>query len=85
MNIHERIEVLRRRHEALITRRNMPVAAEDTGFATFRFAENGIYEKYRYPVLTAEPSIHVLRMDSSKRVAEGESDGHLSTIWLMLS
>ena len=54
MNIHERIEVLRRRHEALITRRNMPVSAEDTGFATFRFAENGIYEKYRYPVLTAE-------------------------------
>ena len=54
MNIHERIETLRRQHEALLTRKNMPVTADGTTFGTFRFAENGIYEKYRYPVLTAE-------------------------------
>ena len=72
MNIHERIETLRRQHEALLTRKNEPVTADGTTFGTFRFAENGIYEKYRYPVLTAEhiplESLWSGNMTSARRI-----------------
>ena len=54
MNYDEKIKTLRQRHETLLGRKNEPVRADDTNFGTFRFYENGIYEKYRYPVLTAE-------------------------------
>ena len=50
----QRVKALRQQHEELLTRKNQPVAAADSGFGTFRFSQNGIYEKYRYPVLTAE-------------------------------
>jgi 4-O-beta-D-mannosyl-D-glucose phosphorylase len=54
MTYQEKVQALRQRHEALLSRRNEPVTADVGGFGTFRFADNGIYEKYRYPVLTAE-------------------------------
>ncbi len=54
MNFEEKVKALRRQHESLLSRKNEPVTADDANFGTFRFAANGIYEKYRYPVLTAE-------------------------------
>ena len=48
-----RLSALRQRYETLLNRENRPVAPED-GLGTFRYAQNGIYEKYKYPVLTAE-------------------------------
>ena len=48
-----RLSALRQRYETLLNRENRPVASED-GLGTFRYAQNGIYEKYKYPVLTAE-------------------------------
>ena len=54
MNFEEKVKALRHQHEALLSRKNEPVTADDANFGTFRFAANGIYEKYRYPVLTAE-------------------------------
>ena len=43
MDFQERLSILRQRHEELLGRKNEPLP---TG--------NGIYEKYRYPILTAE-------------------------------
>ena len=43
MNYNERIKKLREQHEALLTRKNEP-----------REWGNGIYQKYSYPILTAE-------------------------------
>ena len=42
MNFKERLEWLKAEHEALITRKNEPVEG------------NGVYERYRYPILTVE-------------------------------
>ena len=42
MNFNERLNLLRSRHNALLERKNIPVES------------NGVYERYRYPVLTAE-------------------------------
>ncbi len=42
MNFNERLEWLRKEHEALVTRKNEPVEG------------NGVYERYKYPVLTGE-------------------------------
>ena len=42
MNFKERLEWLKAEHEALITRKNEPVEG------------NGVYERYRYPILTGE-------------------------------
>ena len=43
MNYQEKVQVLRQRHEALLQRKNQVVEGG-----------NGIYEKYVYPILTAE-------------------------------
>ena len=43
MDFQERLSILRQQHEELLGRKNEPLP---TG--------NGIYEKYRYPILTAE-------------------------------
>ena len=43
MNYQEKVKALRERHEALLARKNEPLEGG-----------NGIYEKYRYPILTAE-------------------------------
>ena len=53
-SFEQKVKVLRQQHEALLTRKNEPLSASDSSFGTFRFSQNGIYEKYRYPVLTAE-------------------------------
>ena len=50
----QKAKVLRQQHEELLTRKNEPVTAGTNHVGTFRFSQNGIYEKYRYPVLTAE-------------------------------
>ena len=43
MTYNEKVKALRERHEALLMRKNEPVAGS-----------NGIYEKYKFPILTAE-------------------------------
>ena len=43
MTYNEKVKALRERHEALLMRKNEPVAGG-----------NGIYEKYKFPILTAE-------------------------------
>jgi 4-O-beta-D-mannosyl-D-glucose phosphorylase len=52
-DFEKRLQWLRQQHEALLNRKNEPVTAGEA-VGTFRYAVNGIYEKYRYPVLTAE-------------------------------
>ncbi|MGN1233175.1 MAG: glycosidase [Candidatus Cryptobacteroides sp.] len=42
MNFTERLEWLKAQHEALITRKNEPIEG------------NGVYERYKYPVITGE-------------------------------
>lgn len=56
MNFQEKIKDLHSRHEALLTRKNSPV---EVG--------NGIYEKYQYPVLTAEHTPLEWRYDFSEQ------------------
>ena len=48
------VKALRQQHEELLTRKNEPVTNANGSFGTFRFSQNGIYQKYKYPVLTAE-------------------------------
>ena len=58
----QRVKVLRLQHEVLLARKNEPLTptigcftdASDPAHQALRFSQNGIYEKYRYPVLTAE-------------------------------
>jgi len=50
----QKVKALRRQHEELLTRKNEPVTSSRSNYGSFRFSQNGIYEKYRYPVLTAE-------------------------------
>ena len=56
MNYNERIEKLRERHEALLARKNEP-----------REWGNGIYEKYKYPILTAEHTPLEWRYDFNEK------------------
>ena len=55
MNYQEKVKLLRERHAALLARRN---CALEGG--------NGIYEKYRYPILTAEHTPLEWRYDFSE-------------------
>ncbi|MBP5771055.1 MAG: glycosidase [Bacteroidaceae bacterium] len=57
MDFKKRMIELRQRHEALLTRENKPVE----GFG------NGIYEKYQFPVLTAEHTPLEWRYDFSEQ------------------
>ena len=63
----QKIQTLRQQHEALLARKNEPIATENGMFLTFRFVQNGIYEKYRYPVLTAEHTPLEWRYDFSEQ------------------
>ena len=56
MDYKERIMKLRQRHEELLTRRNEPLQWD-----------NGIYVKYRYPILTAEHTPLEWRYDFSEK------------------
>ncbi|MBO7416641.1 MAG: glycosidase [Bacteroidaceae bacterium] len=56
MDFKERIMKLRQRHEELLTRRNEPLQWD-----------NGIYVKYRYPILTAEHTPLEWRYDFSEK------------------
>jgi len=55
MTFEERMERLRKEHEALIARKNEPIEG------------NGIFERYRYPVLTGEHSPLFWRYDLDKQ------------------
>ena len=59
--------MLRQQHESLLKRKNEPITNVDCRFGTFRYAQNGIYEKYRYPVLTAEHTPLEWRYDFSEQ------------------
>ena len=67
MTYQEKVNALRQQHEALLNRRNVPVTADESSFGTFRFASNGIYEKYRYPILTAEHTPLEWKYDFSEK------------------
>ena len=56
MNYQEKVKLLHERHAALLARKNIPV--EDG---------NGIYEKYQYPILTAEHTPLEWRYDFSEK------------------
>lgn len=56
MTYDERVKALRERHEALLMRKNEPC---ERG--------NGIYEKYKYPILTAEHTPLEWRYDFSEK------------------
>ena len=51
MNFEERLEWLKAQHEALINRKNEPVEG------------NGIYERYKYPILTGDHAPLTWRYD----------------------
>ncbi len=63
----EKVKALRQQHEELLTRKNEPVTSSQANFGSFRFSQNGIYEKYRYPVLTAEHTPLEWRYDFSEK------------------
>ena len=67
MEYKERIAMLRQRHEALLTRKNEPVSMGRSDLETLTFQENGIYEKYKYPILTAEHIPLEWRYDFSEK------------------
>ena len=56
MNFKERVKATREKHEALLSRPNIP--AEDG---------NGIYEKYQYPIITAEHTPLEWRYDFNEK------------------
>ena len=54
ITFEQKAKELRRRHEELLARKNELVTASGSCFGSFQFSQNGIYDKYRFPVLTAE-------------------------------
>lgn len=56
MTYEERVKQLRQRHEALLVRKNEPLEGG-----------NGIYKKYKYPILTAEHTPLEWRYDFSEQ------------------
>ena len=56
MNYQEKVQALRQRHEALLQRKNQVVEGG-----------NGIYEKYVYPILTAEHTPLELKYDFNEK------------------
>jgi len=63
----ERLSQLLRRHEALLSRRNKPMEWAFTTPLSSCYADNGIYVKYQYPILTAEHTPLEWRYDFSER------------------
>ena len=50
-----KLAALRAAHEALLNRKNEPIGYENAQHSTFNVQlPNGIYTKYKYPILTAE-------------------------------
>lgn len=56
MNFQERVKAVREKHETLLTRTNIPI--EDG---------NGIYDRYQYPIITAEHTPLEWRYDFSEK------------------
>ncbi len=54
MNFEERLEWLKAKHEALITRKNEPIEG------------NGVYERYKYPILTGDHAPLTWRYDLNR-------------------
>ena len=50
----EKVKALRQHHEELLSMKNERITWSSATKGDFRFSVNGIYEKYRHPVLTAE-------------------------------
>ena len=67
MNYQEKVRALREHHEALLMRRNMLKESCRLDQGTLCYAENGIYEKYLYPILTAEHTPLEWRYDFSEQ------------------
>lgn len=63
----QKVKALRRQHEELLTCKNEPVTSSLSNYGSFRFSQNGIYEKYRYPVLTAEHTPLEWKYDFSEK------------------
>ena len=53
-DFEKKVQALRARHEELLSRKNEPLTWGCPTIGPLCYAENGIYEKYQYPVLTAE-------------------------------
>ena len=55
MTYNDKVTALRAAHEALLNRKNEPLKTDNFQLSTFNFQlPNGIYTKYKYPILTAE-------------------------------
>ena len=67
MTFEQRVKMLRQQHEELLTRKNELATNANVSFGTFRYSQNGIYEKYRYPVLTAGHTPLEWKYDFSER------------------
>ena len=63
----ERLNLLRQRHEQLLARKNEQLNPDCSGQEMFCHAGDGIYQKYRYPVLTAEHTPLEWRYDLSEK------------------
>lgn len=66
MTYQEKVKLLRERHAALLARKNSPVEGGRSA-SPLCYAENGIYEKYQYPILTAEHTPLEWRYDFSEK------------------
>jgi len=67
MDFNERVKKLRQWHEALLQRKNSPVEwGSDGPLASLCHVHNGIYEKYKYPILTADHTPLEWRYDFSE-------------------
>ena len=70
MNFEERLEWLKAQHEALINRKNEPVEG------------NGIYERYKYPILTGDHAPLTWRYDlNMEKPSNGTADIFWSSEW----
>ncbi len=66
MTFQDKVKLLRERHAALLARKNSPVEGGRSA-SPLCYAENGIYEKYQYPILTAEHTPLEWRYDFSEK------------------
>ena len=67
MNFKEKENILRQRHEELLARKNEPLSFGRSDLGTLAYGENGIYERYRHPILTAEHTPLEWRYDFSEQ------------------
>ena len=50
----QKVAALRKHHQELLNRENKPMERGSVTLGTLCYADNGIYEKYQYPILTAD-------------------------------